>query len=59
MNSDEGPPLKASELVKKLQDLIEKHGDLDVNTEGCDCHGPAADVEFYDHREFLVTRSSK
>ena len=38
--------IKASELIKKLQDLIEKHGDLEVYKER---NGNARPIYFVDH----------
>jgi hypothetical protein len=38
----EGTPLTVAQLIAKLAVLPP---DLPVHTEGCDCHGPAADVE--------------
>lgn len=53
----------ASELIKRLSELISEHGDLEVATEGCDCLGDSAGVQFDkygygpDRPTFLITRS--
>jgi hypothetical protein len=36
--------MKASEVIRGLQEKMEVHGDLEVVTEGCDCTGDVEDI---------------
>lgn len=36
--------IKASELIKKLKDMIDKHGDREVIVNGGDCPEPCSGV---------------
>lgn len=38
--------MTAKKLIKELQKLVQKHGDREVYTEGCDCIGKSVRVEY-------------
>lgn len=47
-------PISLRELYEMLGAVVEKHGDLPVVSEGCDCDGDVGDVVLEDGRVYLL-----
>lgn len=49
--------MKASELIDELKAAMEKHGDIEVITEGCDCFGSSTSIKHI--KDYMVHGSSE
>jgi len=46
--------VKASSLIFQLEQLLERHGNLEVLTEGCDCYGDSGRVEYWPNMSSIM-----
>lgn len=48
--------MNVKELIKSLQIVQEKFGDIEVHTEGCDCWGNVSGVGVFEHSSIFYNK---